>query len=104
MTFLYIFLHNHKDMVNLKNIFFFQKPFFKFYHREKRQFRRLSDRRCKTVENKWTSKNVYVYKYSRCLEHLCKFSTKSIKDNHWALLGENFGSKKMRDFELSCDV
>ena len=92
-------------MVNLKNIFFFQKPFFKFYHRiQIGNFEGLSDRRCKTVENKWTSKNVYVYKYSRCLEHLCKFSTKSIKDNHWALLGENFGSKKMRNFELSCDV
>ena len=34
-----------------------------------------------------------VSKYLRCLEHLCKFSTKSIKDNHWALLGENFGLK-----------
>ena len=49
-------------MVNLKNIFFFQKPFFKFYHRIKiGNFEGLSDRRCKTLENKWTS--VYVSKY-----------------------------------------
>ena len=30
VTFLYIFLHNHKDMVNLKNIFFFKNHFSNF--------------------------------------------------------------------------
>ena len=30
MTFLYSFLHNHKDMVNLKNIFFFKNHFSNF--------------------------------------------------------------------------
>ena len=30
VTFLYSFLHNHKDMVNLKNIFFFKNHFSNF--------------------------------------------------------------------------
>ena len=30
VTFLYIFLHNHKDMVNLKNIFFLKNHFLNF--------------------------------------------------------------------------
>ena len=92
MTFLYSFLHNHKDMVNLKNIFFFKNHFSNFIIEKNGNFEGCLIG-AKTLENKWTSKNVYVYKYSRCLEHLCKFSTKSIKDNHWALLGKNFGSK-----------
>ena len=100
VTFLYIFLHNHKDMVNLKNIFFFQKPFFKFYHREKRQFRRLSDRLCNTVENKWMSKVFSVSKYLRCLEYLCKFSTKSVKEKPLGFAGRKFWVENTRHFTV----
>ena len=51
----------HKITPPLKNIF--KKIIFKFYHREKRQFRRLSDWLCNTVENEWMSKVFSVSKY-----------------------------------------
>ena len=92
VTFLYIFLHNHKDMVNLKNIFF-QKPFFKFYHREKRQFWSLSDRRSRSYENNHIKIFQKYSGYLGFLKHFCKFWIKSVHRIWCNALLEIFGSK-----------